>query len=94
MNYIFRLLDATNLTNSTNITDLTEQLVATEEGNSKCEMFGGFGVLIQAILGAAAFSTVFYVVIGFMLLTGTGFYFCYYESYVNVGSGLRFFNIK
>ena len=55
MNYIFRLLDETNLTNNTNITDLTEQLV-TEEGNSKCEMFGGFGVLIQAILGAAAFS--------------------------------------
>ena len=47
MNFFLRLLDATENsdTNSTNL-----------EGNSKCEMFGGFGVLIQAILGAAAFS--------------------------------------
>ena len=50
MNYIFRLLDATNEKNNTNVAD------ETGEGNSKCEMFGGFGFLIQAILGAAAFS--------------------------------------
>jgi hypothetical protein len=50
MNYIFRLLDATNEKNITNVAD------ETREGNSKCEMFGGFGFLIQAILGAAAFS--------------------------------------
>jgi len=45
MNIIFRLLETTN--NSTS---------QPEEGQSKCEMFGGFGFLIQAILGAAAFS--------------------------------------
>ena len=47
MNFFLRLLDTTESsdTNSTNL-----------EENSKCEMFGGFGVLIQAILGAAAFS--------------------------------------
>jgi hypothetical protein len=50
MNYIFRLLDATNEKNITNVAD------ETREENSKCEMFGGFGFLIQAILGAAAFS--------------------------------------
>ena len=47
MNYIFRLLEITNEKNNTNIDG---------EENSKCEMFGGFGFLIQAILGAAAFS--------------------------------------
>ena len=36
------------LTNNLNETSSTEE--------SKCEMFGGFGFLIQAILGAAAFS--------------------------------------
>jgi hypothetical protein len=50
MNYIFRLLDSTNEKNNTNVAE------ETGEGNSKCEMFGGFGFLIQAILGAAAFS--------------------------------------
>ena len=55
MNFIYRILsnelNTLNLTNGTNITNLTGV-----EDNSKCEMFGGFGVLIQAILGAAAFS--------------------------------------
>ncbi len=55
MNFIYRILsnesNILNLTNGTNITNLTGV-----EDNSKCEMFGGFGVLIQAILGAAAFS--------------------------------------
>ena len=36
------------LTNNLNETSSNEE--------SKCEMFGGFGFLIQAILGAAAFS--------------------------------------
>ena len=48
MNLIYRILDEKNANNSS-ISEL-------EENNSKCEMFGGFGVLIQAILGAAAFS--------------------------------------
>ena len=55
MNFIYRILsnesNTLNSTNGTNITNLTGV-----EDNSKCEMFGGFGVLIQAILGAAAFS--------------------------------------
>ena len=46
MNIIYRFLESTN---NQNITEV-------EESNSKCEMFGGFGFLIQAILGAAAFS--------------------------------------
>ena len=46
MNIIYRFLDSTNNQNTTEV----------EENNSKCEMFGGFGFLIQAILGAAAFS--------------------------------------
>jgi hypothetical protein len=45
MNIIYRFLESTNNQNTTEI-----------ESNSKCEMFGGFGFLIQAILGAAAFS--------------------------------------
>ena len=48
MNLIYRILDEKN-TNNSSISEL-------EENNSKCEMFGGFGVLIQAIIGAAAFS--------------------------------------
>ena len=54
MNLLFRYLNETNSSifkNATGIVDLTEQLV-----ENKCEMFGGFGFLIQAILGAAAFS--------------------------------------
>jgi len=46
MNIIYRFLESTNNQNTTEV----------EESNSKCEMFGGFGFLIQAILGAAAFS--------------------------------------
>jgi hypothetical protein len=46
MNIIYRFLESTNNQNTTGV----------EESNSKCEMFGGFGFLIQAILGAAAFS--------------------------------------
>jgi len=46
MNIIYRFLESTNNQNTTEV----------EENNSKCEMFGGFGFLIQAILGAAAFS--------------------------------------
>lgn len=46
MNIIYRFLEETNSQNTTDV----------EENNSKCEMFGGFGFLIQAILGAAAFS--------------------------------------
>ena len=46
MNIIYRFLESTNNKNTTEV----------EESNSKCEMFGGFGFLIQAILGAAAFS--------------------------------------
>jgi hypothetical protein len=45
MNIIYRFLESKNNQNTTEI-----------ESNSKCEMFGGFGFLIQAILGAAAFS--------------------------------------
>ena len=52
MNLILRYLDISNETNETNTT-LVEVI---QENNSKCEMFGGFGFLIQAILGAAAFS--------------------------------------
>jgi len=46
MNIIYRFLESTNNQNTTEV----------EDNNSKCEMFGGFGFLIQAILGAAAFS--------------------------------------
>ena len=46
MNIIYRFLESTKNKNATEV----------EENNSKCEMFGGFGFLIQAILGAAAFS--------------------------------------
>lgn len=38
------------------LTNLTNIEVNSTDNNSKCEMFGGFGFLIQAILGAAAFS--------------------------------------
>lgn len=38
------------------LTNLTSIAVNSTDNNSKCEMFGGFGFLIQAILGAAAFS--------------------------------------
>ena len=54
MNLLFRYLNETNSSifkNAIGIVDLTEQLV-----ENKCEMFGGFGFLIQGILGAAAFS--------------------------------------
>ena len=47
---IFRLLED-NITFKNNITSSNS-----EENNSKCEMFGGFGFFIQAVLGAAAFS--------------------------------------
>ena len=46
MNIIYRFLESTNNQNTTEV----------EESNSKCEMFGGFGFFIQAVLGAAAFS--------------------------------------
>ena len=46
MNIIYRFLESTNNKNATEV----------EESNSKCEMFGGFGFFIQAVLGAAAFS--------------------------------------
>ena len=54
MNLIFRYLNETNssiFNNVTEVVDLTEKIET-----NKCEMFGGFGFLIQAILGAAAFS--------------------------------------
>ena len=46
MNIIYRFLESTKNKNATEV----------EESNSKCEMFGGFGFFIQAVLGAAAFS--------------------------------------
>lgn len=46
MNIIYRFLESTKNKNATEV----------EENNSKCEMFGGFGFFIQAVLGAAAFS--------------------------------------
>ena len=46
MNIIYRFLESTNNQNTTEV----------EESNSTCEMFGGFGFFIQAVLGAAAFS--------------------------------------
>jgi hypothetical protein len=46
MNTIYRFLESTKNKNATEV----------EESNSKCEMFGGFGFFIQAVLGAAAFS--------------------------------------
>ena len=64
MNLIFRYLQTTNEANtnansknSTKIINLTDKLEESKNNeNSKCEMFGGFGFLIQGILGAAAFS--------------------------------------
>ena len=58
MNLLFRYLNETNYSNFNNdskTVDLTEQ-INEASSESKCDMFGGFGVLIQAILGAAAFS--------------------------------------
>ncbi len=58
MNLLFRYLNETNYSNFNNVSktvDLTEQ-INEASSESKCDMFGGFGVLIQAILGAAAFS--------------------------------------
>jgi hypothetical protein len=46
MNIIYRFLESTKNKNATEV----------EESNSKCEMLGGFGFFIQAVLGAAAFS--------------------------------------
>jgi hypothetical protein len=46
MNIIYRFLESTKNKNATEV----------EESNSKCEMIGGFGFFIQAVLGAAAFS--------------------------------------
>lgn len=45
-----------NLFNLTNISLFANATENIEEDESKCQMFGGFGVLIQAILGMAAFS--------------------------------------
>lgn len=45
-----------NLFNLTNISLFSNATENIEEDESKCQMFGGFGVLIQAILGMAAFS--------------------------------------
>ena len=47
MNLLYRYLDESNISN------LTDNF---EEKNSNCEMFDGFGFLIQGILDAAAFS--------------------------------------
>ena len=53
MNLFYRHLEEKTSQNYKNMTNLSDN---SGEKSAKCEMFGGFGFLIQAILGAAAFS--------------------------------------